>query len=63
MLIVDPRPVLEIGEYGVANLLWKRKPYFATALAFDNNTAVLPVDVGKAQCGHITGTKTQSRQQ
>jgi hypothetical protein len=35
MLILDARPVLKIGEYGVANLLRKRKPYFATALAFD----------------------------
>jgi hypothetical protein len=62
MLILDAGPVLKIGEYGVANLLRKRKPYLATALAFYKNTAVLPVDVGKAKCGHITGTKTQSRQ-
>jgi hypothetical protein len=62
MLILDPRPVLKIGEYGVANLLRKRKPYFTTALAFYKNTAALPVDVCKAKCGHITGTKTQPRQ-
>ena len=62
MLILDARPVLKVGEYGVANLLRKRKPYFATAFAFYKNAAILPVDVRKAKCGHIAGTKTQSRQ-
>jgi hypothetical protein len=48
MLIPDARPVLKIVEYGVANLLRKRKPYFTAALALYKNTTALPVDVRKA---------------
>jgi hypothetical protein len=58
VVIVNARPVLEVGEYGVANFLRQRESRFATTLAFDENAAVIPADVGDTQRRHVAGAQT-----
>ena len=58
VLILNARPVLEVGEYGVANFLRQWKALFATILAGDKKAAIIPVNVSKTKLRHIAGAET-----
>jgi hypothetical protein len=56
VLIGNTRPVLEVREHGIANFLRQRESRFATTLAFNNNAALTPINMGKTKRRHISGT-------
>jgi hypothetical protein len=57
------RPVLQILENGVADLLRQWQTCLPAGLARDHDSGVSPVEVKKTKSRHIAGAKSQPYQQ